>query len=207
MNKLLSFVLLTLLIVACGNRRLSNEELQHKLDSVRAVENAHQLRMRGIQLEGTTPFQMFYDSLNIQTLPFEYTEDYMKYLPDYKVVPSAIMTFLELEGRIAPKAIALPETLGTRLVLLAADLEDNEYELWLYSLDIESYPVDKLLIYTPQKPLNSKPSPKPTQEPYFSITSNYEINVLEYNDENDWRGQLSTFVIDDSRLFVEKKPL
>ena len=164
------------------------------------------MELQGIRLGERSPFQLFYDSLSIQSLPLRYSEDYVKYLPDYQIIPQSIMTFLELEGRVAPRAIALPETLGTRLVLLAADIEDGEYELWLYSLDSECYPVDKLLLYQPQVISDTKLQ-LPPQETYFSITSNYEIRVVEYLDEYDGEGQLSTFVVDEGRMFVEKRQI
>ena len=204
MKKGLLGVLAMLMLIGCGNRRLSPEVLQQKIDSVYALEKIRQMKLQGINLEDASPFQLFYDSLEIQALPLSYSEDYVKILPNYTVVPQAIMSFLELEGRIAPKAIALPETLGTRLVLLAADLSDGEYELWLYSLDSDCYPVDKLLLYQPQVISDTKLE-LPPQETYFSITSNYEIRVMEYADESDEFGQLSTFVIDDSRMFVEQR--
>ena len=194
------------LVLSCGNSRTSPQELQRKIDSVNALEAARQLELQGIRLGERSPFQLFYDSLSIQSLPLRYSEDYVKYLPDYQIIPQSIMTFLELEGRVAPRAIALPETLGTRLVLLAADVEDGEYELWLYSLDSECYPVDKLLLYQPRVISDTKLQ-LPPQETYFSITSNYEIRVVEYLDEYDGEGQLSTFVVDESRMFVEKRQI
>ena len=194
------------LVLSCGNSRTSPQELQRKIDSVNALEAARQLELQGIRLGERSPFQLFYDSLSIQSLPLRYSEDYVKYLPDYQIIPQSIMTFLELEGRVAPRAIALPETLGTRLVLLAADVEDGEYELWLYSLDSECYPVDKLLLYQPQVISDTKLQ-LPPQETYFSITSNYEIRVVEYLDEYDGEGQLSTFVVDEGRMFVEKRQI
>ena len=195
-----------LLLSGCGNRRLSPEVLQQKIDSVYALEKMEQLKSQGVKLGQTSPFQLFYDSLAIQPLPMSYSEEYVNMLPNYQVVPQAIMTYLELEGRVEPKAIALPETLGTRLVLLAADVADGQYELWLYSLDTESYPVDKLLLYQPQMVSETKIT-LPPQETYFSITSNYEIRVVEYLDESDRQGQLSTFVIDEDRMFVEKREI
>ena len=194
------------LVLSCGNSRTSPQELQRKIDSVNALEAARQLELQGIRLGERSPFQLFYDSLSIKSLPLRYSEDYVKYLPDYQIIPQSIMTFLELEGRVAPRAIALPETLGTRLVLLAADVEDGEYELWLYSLDSECYPVDKLLLYQPQVISDTKLQ-LPPQETYFSITSNYEIRVVEYLDEYDGEGQLSTFVVDEGRMFVEKRQI
>ena len=204
MKKYYLIFLVAVLLTACGNRRLSPEVLQQKIDSVYAREKLEELKRQGVNLEDASPFQLFYDSLDIQALPMSYSEDYMKILPNYQVVPQAIMSFLELEGRIAPKAIALPETIGARLVLLAADVADGEYELWLYSLDSDCYPVDKLLLYQPQVISDSKLTLSP-QETYFSITSNYEIRVMEYADESDEFGQLSTFIVDDARMFVEQR--
>ena len=204
MKKYYLIFLVAVLLTACGNRRLSPEVLQQKIDSVYALEKLEELKRQGVNLEDVSPFQLFYDSLDIQALPMSYSEDYMKILPNYQVVPQAIMSFLELEGRVAPKAIALPETIGARLVLLAADVADGEYELWLYSLDSDCYPVDKLLLYQPQVISDSKLT-LPPQETYFSITSNYEIRVMEYADESDEFGQLSTFIVDDARMFVEQR--
>ena len=193
------------LLLSCGGRRMSDAELQHKIDSLKALEVKRQLKLQGINLEEHSPFQMFYDSLDIQTLPIRYSDDYVKYLPGFRVVPLSIMTYLDLEGREAPKAMSLPETIGTRLVLLAADINEEDYELWLYSLDNEYFPVDKLLLYEPQYPSKTKLTTK-TQEPYFSITSDYKIRVMEYRSDHDRFGQLSTFYVDDSRMFVEEPP-
>jgi hypothetical protein len=204
MKKQLFFLFFLAVMVACGNRRLSDAELQHKLDSVYQLEKIRHLKMQGVHFDDMSPFQMFYDSLGIQTLPFCYTEDYMKTLPGFTTVPMAIMTYLELEGRVAPKAIALPETLGSRLVLLAADLEDGQYELWLYSLDSEYFPVDKMLLYQPQQVSETKLKTSAPQEPFFSITSNYEIRLVEYQDDEDRMGQWSVFMVDEGRMFVEK---
>ena len=200
-----TFFISIALLLSCGSRRMSDAELQHKIDSLKALEVKRQLKLQGINLEEHSPFQMFYDSLDIQTLPIRYSDDYVKYLPGFRVVPLSIMTYLDLEGREAPKAMSLPETIGTRLVLLAADINEEDYELWLYSLDNEYFPVDKLLLYEPQYPSKTKLTIK-TQEPYFSITSDYKIRVMEYRSDHDRFGQLSTFYVDESRMFVEEPP-
>ena len=191
------------LMTACGNGRTSQAVLEQKIDSIKKLELKRQMKLDGIDIDDVSPFRLFYDSLNMQALPLEYTAEYMQTLPGYKLVPEAIVKYLELEGRQAPKAMSLPEAVGTRLVLLAADTEDGEYELWLYSLDADCYPVDKLMVYEPQRFLGRRLR-KDSREPYFSITSNYEINIHEYADEYDAQGQMSTYVIDDSCMFVEK---
>lgn len=194
------------LAAACGNRRMSEVELQSKIDSVNRLEVARQLKLRGIQLEETSPFQLFYDSLRMQPLPVSYSEEYVKYLPNFTVVPTAIMAYLELEGRVSPKAIALPEMLGAKLILLAADMTDGEYELWLYSLDDDCIPVDKLQLYAP-KTLSDTELGLPEQEIHFSITSDLEIRLMEYTSDYAQQGQLSVFVVDESRQFVERLSL
>lgn len=205
MKKVWLFLFSTLLLLtACFNRRPSAAELQEKIDSVKALEVKRQLRMKGVNIDddGVSPFRMFYDSLHLQVLPISYSEDYVTSLPDFRTVPPSLVVYLDLEGKESPKAIALPETLNSRLVLLAADQEDGEYELWLYSLDDDYIPVDKLLIYEPSR-YSSKAMKKDNRDVYFSITSYMEINVMEYIDDDDYEGQLSTYVVDDSRLFVE----
>ena len=194
------------LMTACGNSRTSQAVLEQKIDSIKKLELKRQMKLDGIDIDDVSPFRLFYDSLNMQALPLEYSEDYVRSLPGFKFVPEAIVKYLELEGREAPKAIALPETLGSRLVLLAADREDREYELWLYSLDSDCYPVDKLLVYEPLQFLGRRLR-KDDREPYFSITSDYEVNVQEYANEYDEWGQMSTYIIDDSRMFIEKAPV
>lgn len=205
MKKVWLFLFSTLLLLtACFNRRPSAAELQEKIDSVKALEVKRQLRMKGVNIDddGVSPFRLFYDSLHLQVLPISYSEDYVTSLPDFRTVPPSLVVYLDLEGKESPKAIALPETLNSRLVLLAADQEDGEYELWLYSLDDDYIPVDKLLIYEPSR-YSSKVMKKDNRDVYFSITSYMEINVMEYIDDDDYEGQLSTYVVDDSRLFVE----
>lgn len=205
MKKVWLFLLSTLLLTACFNHRPSAAELQEKIDSIRALEVKRQLRMKGVNLDedAVSPFRMFYDSLRMQSLPLSYSEDYVMSLPDFRTVPPSLVVYLDLEGRESPKAIALPETMNSRLVLLAADLEDGEYELWLYSLDDDYIPVDKLLVYEPSR-YSSKKMKKDDRDVYFSITSYLEINVMEYIDDDDTEGQLSTYIVDDSRQFVEQ---
>ena len=203
MKKIWLILLAAAVLTGCSNRRPTAAELQEKIDSVRALEVKRQLQLKGVNLEGGSPFQMFYDSLNLQSLPISYSEDYVTMLPDFRTVPPALVTYLELEGKGSPKAIALPETLGSRLVLLAADTEDGEYELWVYSLDNDYLPVDKLLIYEPSR-YSMAQMQEDSRDVYFSITSYLEINVMEYTDDSDEVGQLSTYVVDDSRLFLEQ---
>ena len=151
MKKEVLFVVVVVLLSACGGRnKMPPEVLQQKLDSVKALEVKEKLEAQGIHLEDSdNPLKMFYDSLNVQPLPITYTEEYVKYLPDFRPVPHEIVTYLNLEGR-NPKAISLPESLGARMVLLAADespKDKDKYSLWIYSLDDEYMPVDKLCLY------------------------------------------------------------
>ena len=185
---------------------MSAEQMQHKLDSIAKIEAKENLEAQGIHLDReVSPVQLFYDSLGIQPLPIRYSEDYVRFLPGYKVVPAELASFMGLEGRIEPKAISLPETAGAKLMILAADEGDNLYSLWLYSLDDEYMPVDKICLYATSKEdakenLESDPEDQLIQD--FVVTSDYEVRLTDYSGKYKAEVQ-RVFHIDPSRHFVE----
>ena len=129
MKQLTIILAVMLLLLSCGGRsQLSPEELSHKLDSVKNVEINEQLKLQGINLEQSdNPLKMFYDSLSLQTLPISYTEDYVKFLPAFKPIPQEIIPFMDLQDCNEPKAVSLPESLGAKLILIAADEQPHLY--------------------------------------------------------------------------------
>ena len=204
---LLSFIIYHLSFDTSSSGNLSPAELQHKLDSIQRLEAKEKLAAQGINLDReVSPVQLFYDSLDIQPLPLRYSEDYMATLPNYKVVPAELASFMGLEGRVEPKAISLPETAGARLMILAADEGDNLYSLWLYSLDDEYMPVDKLCLYATNKEeakanLEADPEDQLIQD--FVITSDYEVRLTDYTGKFKAEVQ-RVFHIDPSRHFSEE---
>ena len=213
MMKLHNFLLLTVSVLtlsttltSCGNRSMSPEQMQQKLDSIAKLEAKEKLEAQGIHLDReVSPVQLFYDSLGIQPLPIRYSEDYVRFLPGYKTVPAELASFMGLEGRIEPKAISLPETAGTRLMILAADEGDGLYSLWLYSLDSEYMPVDKICLYATSKEdekenLEANPEDQLIQD--FVVTSDYEVRLTDYSGKFKAEVQ-RVFHIDPSRHFVE----
>ena len=191
-----------LLLLSCGGRsQLSPEELSHKLDSVKNVEINEQLKLQGINLEQSdNPLKMFYDSLSLQTLPISYTEDYVKFLPAFKPIPQEIIPFMDLQDCNEPKAVSLPESLGAKLILIAVDEQPHLYSLWLYSLDDDFRPVDKLCLYA----IEDKSDEIDPEEfiQYFSITSDYEIHLLDYSPKRYKANFEEVYYIDSSRNFL-----
>lgn len=208
MRILISSLLMLVLLASCGGRRMSPEQLQHKLDSVHAIENAEHLRLQGINLEESdNPLRLFFDSLEIQTLPVSYSENYVTILSGYKPVPAEVVSYMNLEVEREPRAITLPESVGTRLMLLATDEGDNRYSLWLYSLDDEYYPVDRLCLYAVDD-ATDEPELREEEDDflqYFSITSDYEIHLLDYAKEHYQAKLEEVYHVDESRHFVLSK--
>ena len=196
------------LFSACGNRNsMSPEELQHKLDSVKAIEIREKLEAQGINLQSSdNPVKQFFDSLEIQPLPVSYTEDYVRYLPDFKPVPDEIVKYLSFEGH-HPKAVALPESLGARMILLAAD-ETNEkdrYSIYIYSLDDEYLPVDKLCLYALEDENDEFSIETEELVQYFSITSDYEIHLIDFSKQANKTRTEEVYYLDPARKFVLQK--
>ena len=208
MKKICGLLVVAAILFSCGSRRLSPEELQHKLDSVKTIEIKERLQAQGIDLESSSnPLKMFYDSLDIQSLPFAYSEDYVKFLPGFKSVPQELAAYLNFEGRKDRKAITLPETIGARLLLLAADEDENHYSLWLYSLDDDYLPVDKLCLYAAEEDEDLEELDDESEHfiQWFSITSDYEIQLIDYTKkdiEEIERRSIEVYCVDPSRRFI-----
>lgn len=195
-----------LLVAACGGgRKMSTEELQHKLDSVKALEIKEKLALQGVNLEASdNPLKLFYDSLDIQSLPISYSEDYVNFLPAYKPVTPDIVDYMELVECKHPKAVALPESVGARLMIMAADETEGHYSLWLYSLDDDYVPVDKLCLYAVDEmdPEDINEFGEEQFVQYFSITSDYEIRLMDYT-KQEYKARLEeVYHVDDARRFV-----
>ena len=202
---MVGFLMVAILMTACGGRKLSPEELQHKLDSVKAVEIKEQLALQGVDLESASnPMKLFYDSLEIQPLPLSYNEDYVRILPSYKPMSDDIVAYMNIVDCRHPKAIALPETIGAKLIIIAADETDGQYSLWLYSLDDEYFPVDKLCLFSVDEREPEEYTEINQEEflQYFSITSDYTIRLMDYAKEGYQACLEELYEIDEARKFV-----
>ena len=205
MRQIVGLMMAVLLMTACGGRRMSPEELQKKLDSVKAIEMKEKLALQGIDLESSgNVMKLFYDSLEIQPLPLSYNEDYIRMLPSYKPVPDEVVSYMNIVDCRHPKAISLPETIGAKLIIIAADETDGEYSLWLYSLDDDYFPVDKLCLFSVDEREPEEYTEINQEEflQYFSITSDYMIRLMDYSKEGYKARLEEIYEIDDSRKFL-----
>ena len=206
MKGLIGGILAVMLMAACGGRSMSAEEMQRKLDSIQKIEAAERLAAQGINLaDADNPLKQFYDSLNLLPLPITYSDELVRYLPDFKPVPQDIAKALELEGNNKQKAISLSESLGARLMILAADEEDDRYSLWLYSLDNDYLPVDKLCLYAIDEEADLDDFGAEDILQYFTITSDYEIHLMDYSKDAHKTRTEEVFTLDAQRNFQLQK--
>ena len=206
MKGLIGGIFAVMLMAACGGRSMSAEEMQHKLDSIQKIEAAERLAAQGINLaDADNPLKQFYDSLNLLPLPITYSDELVRYLPDFKPVPQDIAKALELEGNNKQKAISLSESLGARLMILAADEEDDRYSLWLYALDNDYLPVDKLCLYAIDEEADLDDFGAEDILQYFTITSDYEIHLMDYSKEAHKTRTEEVFTLDAQRNFQLQK--
>ena len=205
MKNSLGILFLVVLLVSCGGKKqMSPEELAHKLDSIKAVEIKEKLKLQGIDLGSTdNPFKVFFDSLTLQPLPISYSEDYVRFLPGFQDVPTEILSYMDLRGGNHPKAVSLPESLGAKLMILAVDEGDALYSLWLYSLDNEYVPSDKLCLYAIEDQEDDIEPEEFIQ--YFSITSDFEIHLIDYSKTRNTTQAEEVYYIDASRKFMQRE--
>ena len=200
---------LAIVIVSCGGRKqMSADEIAQKLDSVKAVEVKEKLKLQGVDLETSdNPMKTFYDSLSMQTLPISYSDDFVKFLPGFTVMQPEIASYMNLGTDNKHKAACLPESVGARLVMVADEEKgsDHIYSIWLYSLDDDFMPVDKLCLYATSKEEQkenelAEPEDKLIQD--FVITSDYEIRLTDYSGKFEAEVQ-RVYHVDMSRKFSE----
>ena len=205
MRQVIGLMTAVLLLAACGGKKMSPDELQHKIDSVKALDVKEKLALQGVDLNSAdNPLKLFYDSLEIQPLPISYNEDYVRLLPSYKPVSNDIVAYLNLVECRHPKAIALPESIGAKLVIIAADEIDNEYSLWLYSLNDDFFPVDKLCLFSVDQRDPEEYTEVDEEEflQFFSITSDYEIRLMDYAKEGYQTHLNEVYHVGVSRKFI-----
>ena len=188
--------------------------MARKLDSIQKIEVAERLAAQGINLqEADNPLKAFYDSLEILPLPIKYTDELVRYLPDFKPVPQDIAQALELEGNGKQKAISLSETVGARLMLLAADEESKgedgaeRYSLWLYSMGEDYMPVDKICLYAipDDEDFDLDLDEEDDILQFFTITSDYEIHLMDYSKEKRKTNTEEVYTLDAQRNFLLQK--
>lgn len=192
-------VLMAVLLAACGGKRQDPADLQHKIDSVMALDNLERLRLQGIRVAEENPLKAFYDSLLLQPLPVVCDEEYATTLPRFVSVPDYVADVLEVSGEQAPLAIALPESFGAKLILIALSQGYEGYSLWLYSLDDSYAPVDKLKIYSPL-PVTLGTEKKPVSD--CIISRDYEIIVREFLSVSKTNQQV--YHVGDGRTFIKQ---
>jgi hypothetical protein len=205
MKGLIGVVLGLLLLSACGGRGLSAEQMQQKLDSIKKIEIAERLEAEGIHLDNSdNPLKQFYDSLALLPLPITYSEDFVRFLPNFKPVPQDIAKALDLEGNGKQKAISLSESLGAKLMLLAADENEDasKYSIWLYSMDDDCMPVDKLCLFAVEDEEENIDFSEEEILQYFTITSDYEIHLMDYSKEAHKTRTEEVYTLDASRNFL-----
>jgi hypothetical protein len=198
MKRCFFFVLTAALFVAgCRYQRLP-ADLQSKLDSVHQLEKIEYLRLQGFHQEEGSPMQQLYDSLAIQPLPLKYSEFFITQLPNMVEIPEALAELMGFRNHHEPRLIALPETVSLRVVLLA-DKESDGTSLWLYTLDSDCSPVDRLCIYQP-RPFKM-PDGKLVHVEY-AMTSDYTVCLSVYTTDHKVQRK-RIYTIDESLHFQE----
>lgn len=177
-NGLLVITMLGLLLSACGNR-MTPEQLQHKLDSVKAIEEGIRLRAQGIQLDATDPMSLFLDSMEVTALPLEGASDESIVNSSFKDVPSEAYVLMHIIRPGKMKAVLMPDIGKIRLMLMTGEDDIHGGDVtYLYTFDMGYHVKDSLCLSRihdltpPQRGMKTRVS--------FAIMSNYQIFLSKY---------------------------
>ena len=90
------------------------------------------------------------------------------------------------------------------MILLAADetSDKTRYSIYLYSLDDEYLPVDKLCLYAIEDEEDVFDIDPEEFIQYFSITSDYEIHLLDFSKEANKTRTEEVYCLDPARHFI-----
>ena len=83
--------------------------------------------------------------------------------------------------------------------------EKDRYSIYLYSLDDEYLPVDKLCLYALEDEEDQFSIETEELIQYFSITSDYEIHLIDFSKEANKTRTEEVYYLDPARKFVLQK--
>ena len=89
--------------------------------------------------------------------------------------------------------------------MLRADEDEDRYSLWLYSLDDDYMPVDKLCLYAINEDEEQDLDGDEEILQYFTITSDYEIHLMDYSKEKARTRTEEVYTLDATRNFLLQK--
>ena len=171
-------VILGMLVCACGNR-MSSEKLQHKLDSVKAIEDRIRLQAQGIHLDVADPMSLFLDSMEVMALPLEGSSDEPLINSSFKDVPSEAYVLMHIIRPGKMKAVMMPDKGKTRLMLMTGEDDIHGGDVtYLYTFDMGYQVKDSLCLSRitdltpPQRGMKTRV--------VFAVMSNYQIILSKY---------------------------
>ena len=143
-KKLLFIVGIAVILCGCGHRT-SSADLQHKLDSVRQLEERIRLEAQGIHLGASDPISLFLDSLEVMTLPIEGSSEESVVNSSFRDVPDEAFVLMHILRPGKMKAVLLPDLGKIRMMLMAGDDDVNGGSVtYLYTFDMGYHVVDSL---------------------------------------------------------------
>ena len=184
----LALMVMTVLC-ACGGR--SHGDLSHKLDSIARLENKERLRLQGIMVDedNRDPFEIFFDSLNVQPLPLTCSDTYVTYTPNFTPMADAMLVYLGIDDVHDARVIALPENSNVRVMLISGKpSQEGPITMWLYTLGLDYKVVDRLRLHVAK-------TGEGDDQATFYITSDFTIE-LEDIDKITGRFKRDVYYID-----------
>ena len=172
----LTLLLLALLTLSCGNRKHDVAYYERMVDSIRRAEQVQTIQKQAGVYD--SPVDAWFDTLHLHSLPIQSAGADVESIGHFEAVPQTVNECFGYEAGASLKAMALPTMYRRQVILLCEMVDSITPALYLYTMDKEHQPVDKLCIYR-QELVKRGSDYGVAFEEYF-ITSHYEITLIRY---------------------------
>ena len=184
-NRRIPIVLLwaafTLVMMSCGGKKRDVAYYEAMVDSIRKAENVKDIQQKaGIY---DNPVDAWFDTLAIRTLPIRSVGSELWKIGHFSNVPMGINEFFGYPVSASLKAMALPNAYRRPVVLLAEMTDSVTPRLYLYIMDKNHQPLDRLCLYE-QKSEDREDDFGQTFLEYY-VTSHYVITLMQYYRSHD----------------------
>ena len=198
---LFAAVMVMLAITACNGRKHDAAYYEQMIDSIRKAEQVKEMQKQAGIVTNVNPALAWFDSLELRTLPVRNAGDDLERLGQFRKVPMLLNENFNYAVSAKLRAIQMPRAYRRNVIMLAEMRDSITPDIYLYIMDKNYQPLDRLLIYEKREEQEENDFGVTFTE-YF-ITSNYDITLMRYYQSH--KPDEEAVLLDSRRYIINKE--